>query len=61
MLGRKKKTEMWSPSSHSGKWDEEERRYKETSHGNKKYPKHEWGYDLGRKKKKSLVDRLKER
>lgn len=50
-MGKKKK-ENWSPSSHSVKWDENERKFREQQSGPKKYEKHEWGHQMGERKKK---------
>jgi hypothetical protein len=48
----RKKKENQSPSIHSVKWDENERKFREQQSGPKKYEKHEWGHQMGERKKK---------
>ncbi len=59
MFGRKKKPETSSPSKHSEKWDEEERKFKEKMAGPKNYPKHEWGYDPHKQERRPKKSKLK--
>ena len=60
MFGRKKKPEIWSPSEHSKKWDEQERKAERAmARGKDDGFRVRWGYDLGKKRKKGVLDRLR--
>ena len=55
----KKKIKM-NPSEHSERWDANERKTERAMAGGRDdKSKVQWGYDLGKRRKKGLLDRLR--